>query len=226
MLYYEITWWHEILPPLLILSGYGFMFIKTFYSPWPFGKASLRPWINHDSPLPPSHHNHTSNLINCSFSPVNQLRHCAPFHHLLSCDSIILSFPPLPPPPEPPPLTLYSVFFSIFIFFHFITPVIASGSTLTHPSARAQTNPSLVVLFHKDQKQLVSSHVSRFFLVSVLLHLSAWSSHWMLDYFHPACVHALWTFILSRSHIFGFKHGSNQGRFILVLFFTFRIFCL
>lgn len=37
-----------------------------------------------------------------------------------------------------------------------------SGSTLTLPSARAQTNLSRVVLFHKDQKQLVSFHVSRF----------------------------------------------------------------
>lgn len=66
--------------------------------------------------------------------------------------------------PKPPTLTLYSLFFSTFISFCF-PPVMASGSTLTRPSARAQTNQSRVVLFHKDQKQLVSSHVSRFFLV-------------------------------------------------------------
>lgn len=42
--------------------------------------------------------------------------------------------------------------------------VMASGSTLTLPSARAQTNQSQAVLFHKDQKQLVSFHISCFFL--------------------------------------------------------------
>ena len=69
----------------------------------------------------------------------------------------LLSYPPSPTPCSHPVLPL-----SLLFCF---PPVMASGSTLTRPSARAQTNQSRVVLFHKDQKQLVSSHVSRFFLV-------------------------------------------------------------
>lgn len=134
----------------------------TFYSLGTFWQAHLWPWIILCSPLPPSCHNHTRLILSdLSFIPANQLPRCALFHHLLSRDSIIIS------------LTLIPYFLLLpcisFLFFHLcpilLPPVAASGSTLTHPSARAQTNQSRVVLFRKDQKQLVSFHVYRFFLI-------------------------------------------------------------
>lgn len=123
-------------------------------------------------------------LSNLSSVLANQFLRCVLFHHLLSCDSIIFS------------LTLTLCSYPIFpIFLHFYLVVLslamALGSTLTHPSARAQTNQSRVVLFHKDQKQLVSSHISRFFLVCLCCpicapsHTSIHSSQWMLAWlFH------------------------------------------
>lgn len=148
------------------------MLIRTFYSCRPFGKLFRGPGLSSAPPLLPSRHNHTCLILsNLSFILANQLLRCALFHHLLSCDSIIFSLTPLPTPlplhPPPPTLTLYSLSFSPLSSCSAspFPPVMASGSTLTRPSARAQTNQSRVVLFHKDQKQLVSSHVSRFFLV-------------------------------------------------------------
>lgn len=115
------------------------------------------------------------------------------FHHLLSCDSLILS---LTPPPNPLLLPFTPSFFSIFISFSFLR-VMASGSILTRPSARAQTNQSRVVLFHKDQKQLVSFHVSLFFLVCLcrpfpvcLLTLEFAQVQKCLMFFHTAYLHA------------------------------------
>lgn len=97
-----------------------------------------------------------------SFSPLALLW----FNHLLSC-----------PLPQSPPLALtpYSLFF-LHLYLFLLLSVVVSGSTLTRPSARAQTNQSRVVLFHKDQKQLVSSHVWLLFFVYLSRHhLSAWS---------------------------------------------------
>lgn len=102
-------------------------------------------------PLPLSRHNHTCLILsNLSSILANQLSCCALFHNFLS----------YPPPCSYPIFPLF-----LHLYLVVLSPVMASGSTLTRPSARAQTNQSRVVLFHKDQKQLVSSHVSRFFLV-------------------------------------------------------------
>lgn len=106
------------------------------------------------------------------------------FNYILSCF------------PTSPPLLLLPPFFPIFILFCssplpilllLLLTVMASGSTLTPPSARVQTNQSRVVLFHKDQKQLVSSHVSRFFLVCLCcpICLPAYTGT-------RVCVHASW----------------------------------
>ena len=109
-----------------------------------------------------------SNLIKPQLSPCRAAVFSTTWSPVIQWYSLLS-----PPPPTPllPHIPSFSPSLSCCA-----SPVMASGSTLTRPSARAQTNQSRVVLFHKDQKQLVSSHVSRFFsCLPVLLHLSAWS---------------------------------------------------
>lgn len=72
---------------------YGSMLIRKFYSPRLFGKPFCGPGLS-SAPLslPPGRHNHTCLILsNPSFILANQLLRCAPFRHLLSCDSIIFS---------------------------------------------------------------------------------------------------------------------------------------
>lgn len=93
-------------------------------------------------------YSHTSNLMKPQLCPCHSAPCCVLFHHLLSCDSLVFS------------LTLCShcIFpLSLHLYLVVLSPAMASGSTLTHPSARVQTNQCRVVLSHKDQKQLVSS---------------------------------------------------------------------
>lgn len=76
---------------LWICADQNILFTQAFWQavPWP--------WIILCSPLPPSRHNHTCLILsNLSFILANQLLRCALFHHLLSCDSIIISLTPIP----------------------------------------------------------------------------------------------------------------------------------
>lgn len=145
------------------------MVIGPVYSPSNFGKSLRQRWIILCSPLPPSCHNHTCLILsNLSFVLATQLQRCTLLHHWLSSDSIIFSLIPAPSCSFPLITSIFSPSLSCRASSPCPSPgplpptAMTSGSTLTHPSARAQTNPSRVVLFHKDQKQLVSFHVSRF----------------------------------------------------------------
>lgn len=82
-----------------------------------FWQAFVWPWIILCSPLPPGHHNHTSNLIKPQLCPCQSapaLRSFPPLAFLWF--NYILSYPP------PPALTPYSLFFSIFILLCFPLP--------------------------------------------------------------------------------------------------------
>lgn len=186
----------------------------------PFGEPFCGPGLSSAPFSPPSRHNHTCLILsNLSFILANQLPRCALFQPLaLLWFNYIL-----------PTLCSYSMF-PLFLHLYLVVlphplpfPVMASGSILTRPSARAQTNQSRVVLFHKDQKQLVSSHISRFFLVCLCCPICLPSPRmpaWLFSVFYIYellfVLHdSLNIFILSGSHTLGFKHGCNQGRFIL-----------
>lgn len=198
--------------------GYGSMLITTLYLPRPFGKPSCGPGLSSASLSLPVVIITRLILSNLSFILANQLLRCALFFHLLSCDSIIYSYPPTPPPA----LTSYSLFFSIFISLCF-PPVMASGSTLTRPSARAQTNQSRVVLFHKDQKQLVSSHVSCFLLVCLCCPICLPASS-----IPPSMNYCLFAWLVNHLRTVKVPHTWFQAwlqstKIVLVLTFNVRI---
>lgn len=126
----------------------------------------------------------------------------------------------------------------LFLHLYLVVPppAMASGSTLTRPSARAQTNQSRVVLFHKDQKQLVSFHVSHFFsCLPVLPNPSTWSHRNLLkpvngcltvsytDHSSFARLHDFIILILCRSHTLGLKHVYNQCRLMWLLHSLFSL---
>lgn len=146
-------------------------------------------------------------LYPCQSAPT--LRSFPPF--ALLWFNYILSYP------TPCSYPIFSLFLHLYLLV--LSPVMASGSTLTHPSARAQTNQSRVVLCHKDQKQLVSSHVSRFFLsacaatsVCVVTQEFAEVHECLPDFFIPLSMNydfSAW--LVHHPHTFKFPHTWFQA---------------
>lgn len=222
-----------ILPLSLVTAWVWICASQNILSTQAFWQALLWPWIILCSPLPPSRHNHTCLILsNLSFILANQLLCCALFHHLLSCDSIIISLTPIPNSVLLSCTSSVSPSWSAF-------PCHCIRVNLD-PSKRQGSNKSVSGCTLPQGSKTVSKFpcLSLLFYMPVLPHLSAWSRGNLLQTMNAcltfsylylwitACLHDLVIIItLSSYHALGFKHGCNQIRFIWFLFlaFSFRI---
>lgn len=185
-----------------ICAAQNILFTQAFW------QALLWPWIILCSPLPPSRHNHTCLILsNLSFILANQLLRCTLFHHLLSCDSIIISLTPIPNS------LLLPCIFSV-------SPSLSCSAFPCHcirvnldPSKRQGSNKSVSGCTLPQGSKTVSKfpYISLLSYLPVLPYLSTWSRRNLLQTMNAcltfsylylwtiACLHDLLSIIITLS---------------------------